>query len=202
MNAAAPSTQRRRGLYCAATSKALYHSPILSHPQSVGNTYEHTRQSNVHGVLAPPAGAYFDPRVQSYSFHAHALPAPAVAGSAAHTEASSQNDTLDSALINFAGAICLCIVAAGYASPDNLKAFHLVVASVTCGTVGSMFTLATLALHRGQGRQCFLLLSLLSAAAGTVIMVAATQTWEIAMLASVCIAVTAGVVWRLRTHAR
>ena len=155
----------------------------------------------------------------SHSFPPYGLPVPVVARSAAYTPSSMQNDTFRSALvsyivtqqrprtnqppqINFAGAVCLCIIAAGYASTDALKSSRLLDVAVACGIVGYLLTLGALFLDRGRGGQLFLFLNLLSAAAGTIAMVAATQAWEIAVAIGVCVVVIAGVVWWLKVSAR
>ena len=62
--------------------------------------------------------------------------------------------------------------------------------------------MGALFLDRGCGGQWFLQLDLLSAAVGTVAMVAATQAWEVAMVTFVCIIVVAVTVWWLRAYAR
>ncbi|VDB87053.1 unnamed protein product [Peniophora sp. CBMAI 1063] len=172
-------------------------------PHAGRNTPEYIRQSTEFGEtpISPPS-AYYDPRVRQHSFHAYALPAPVLAGSEAYMHSQTRNDTFRSALINFAGALCLGIIAAGYASPDSLKTSRLLVTSVACGIAGCLFTLASLFLDHRRGSQCFLLLNLLSAAVGTVTMVAATQAWVMAALAGVFIVMTAGVVWRLSVQTR
>ena len=155
-------------------------------------------------VAAPP-----------HSFHSYGLPVPVVAGS---THSSTQNDTFRSALvshmtwryhaltsfsqISFAGALCLCIIAAGYASPEELKTSRLLDAAVACGIIGCFFTVTALSLDRQHGGQWFLSLTLLSAAIGTVTIVAATQPWEVAVVTGLCGVATAGVLWRLRAYVR
>ena len=158
-------------------------------------------------VTAPP-----------HSFHSYGLPVPVVAGSA---HSSTQNDTFRSALvcyiprrclfsvvptgfaqISFAGALCLCIIAAGYASPDALKTSRLLGTAVACGIIGCFFTVIALSLDRQHGGQWFLSLTLLSAAVGTVTMVAATQPWEFAVVTGLCSFGTAGILWRLRAYVR
>ena len=104
--------------------------------------------------------------------------------------------------ITFSGTLCLGIIAAGYASPDTLKTSRALAISVACGMLGCLFTLASLFLDRQHGGQCFFLLSLLAAAIGAVTMVAAIQAWEVAMIVGICIVVTVGVVWWLKTFKR
>ena len=154
-----------------------------------------------------------------YRFPLDGLPVPVVAGYATHTPSSMQNVTSRSAVvsyiapqrrprtyrlpqINFTGAVCLCIIAAGYASPDALKSSRLLDVAIACGIVGYLLTLGALFLDRGRGGQLFLFLNLLSAAVGTIAMVAATQAWEIAVAIGVCVVVIAGAVWWLKVSAR
>ena len=155
-----------------------------------------------------------------HSFPPYALPAPVVAGPVAQVRAHAANDAFRSALvrfrhgdicatqltrhsqITFSGTLCLGIIAAGYASPDTLKTSRALAISVACGMLGCLFTLASLFLDRQHGGQCFFLLSLLAAAIGAVIMVAAIQAWEVGMIVGICIVVTVGVVWWLKAFQR
>ena len=83
-----------------------------------------------------------------------------------------------------------------------MKSSRILDVAVACGIVGYLLTLGALYLDRGRGGQWFLFLNLLSAALGTVAMVAATQAWEVAVITGVCIVVISGAVWWCRLHAR
>ena len=106
------------------------------------------------------------------------------------------------AQINFAGTLSLSIIAAAYAIADDFKTSHMLVASMLCGAIGSMFALVALLFDRGQDGQCFVRLSLLSVATGTVCIVGATQIWEITLLTSTCIVVVSGAARRIAACTR
>ena len=78
----------------------------------------------------------------------------------------------------------------------------LVMITMTCGLLGCLFALAALSFEHGKGGKGFVLLSLLNGAIGTICAVLVTRVWVVAIFLGICIAVTAGTVWYLRTRKR
>ena len=100
--------------------------------------------------------------------------------------------------MNFVGTLSATIIAAAYAIADDFSTSRVLVVSMVCGALGSLFALAALSFDHDQGGRCFVRLSLLCVAAGTICMVAATQAWEVTFLTAACIATTAGLVWQFK----